>query len=260
MSTDGPARIVTTPSSEISYEVHGDGPPLVMIHGGLVDIRSWKEQLGLASELQLVLPDTRRFGKSSGTLEGLTVDDLVDDVLAVTKDAGIDSFYVLGFSIGGLIAQTVALRHPDQVRGLLLVSTRPGNFTPRPSSSGLAEVRAHVERAYSDGYPAAHPAFIDGYVAMALENEAKGWTEVRNVCAGAPGLDEVTAIRCPTLVLHARADKSVPLAEAQALADTIPNARVEVLDGTGHTMQVERPDVFNTLVRDFVLACEKERG
>jgi pimeloyl-ACP methyl ester carboxylesterase len=252
--------IVTTPTSELYYEVHGDGPPLVMIHGGLVDIRSWKEQLVLAEDLQLVLPDTRRFGRSSGSLDGLTVEDLAEDVMAVTRDAGIESFYVLGFSMGGFIAQTLTLLHPAHVRGLLLVSTRSGRFTPGPSSTGMEQVRAHVERAYSDGYPAAHPEFIDGYVAMALENDAKGWAEVRAVCAAAPGLDEVTAIRCPTLVLHARADKSVPLADARLLADAIPGARLEVLDGTGHTMQVERPEVFNTLVRDFVLACEKERA
>jgi pimeloyl-ACP methyl ester carboxylesterase len=252
--------IVTTPSSEIYYEVHGDGPPLVMLHGGLVDIRSWKEQLVLAEDLELVLPDTRRFGRSSGSLDGLTVEGLADDVLAVTKDAGVDSFYLLGFSMGGFIAQTLAVLHPELVRGLILVSTRSGRFTPGHSSTGLAEVQAHVERAYSDGYPEAHPEFIKGYVAMALENDAKGWAGVRAVCGEAPGLDEVTAIRCPTLVLHARADKSVPLADAQKLADAIPNARIEVLDGTGHTMQVERPETFNALVRDFVLATEKERA
>jgi len=250
--------IVETGASAIYYDSQGSGPPLVMIHGGLVDSRSWEQQRELAGELQLVLPDTRNFGQSSGTLDGLTMDDLAGDILAVADDVGLDSFHLLGFSIGGMIAQTVALRHPDRVRSLVLVSTRAGGFTPPPSQGGAAEVRAHVERAYSEAFRSRSAEFLEGYVAMAVENEARGWNEVRASAATAPGIDEVAGLRSPALVLHARGDGSIPLAMAEELARAIPGARLEVVENSGHTMQVERPALFNDLVLGWVKEREGE--
>jgi len=250
--------IVETGASAIYYDVWGSGPPLLMIHGGLVDSRSWEEQRELASELQLVLPDTRNFGQSSGKLDGLTMGDLAADVLAVADDAGLESFHLLGFSIGGVIAQTVALRHPDRVRSLILVSTRAGGFTPPPSQGGAAEVRAHVERAYSVSFRSRSAEFLDGYIAMAIENEARGWEEVRASAATAPGIDEMAGLRRPVLVVHARGDGSIPLEMAEELAQVIPGAQLEVVENSGHTMQVERPALFNELVVSWVKEREGE--
>jgi pimeloyl-ACP methyl ester carboxylesterase len=247
---------ISTTTTGLAYEVLGSGPTLIMVHGGLVDRRSWTHQVALASDLRLVLPDTRNFGDSRGSSEGITIDDLADDVLAVADDAGCESFHLLGFSIGGIIAQTVALRAPDRVRSLVLVSTRAGGFSPPPAQRGHDEVRAHVHRAYSDEFIAANGAFLEDYIAMASENEARGWDEIRSTVSGAADLDATAKISCPTLVMHARADRAIPFQLGEQLAAAIPGARLVAVEGSGHTMQVERPDEFNRLVLDFVRTQE----
>jgi pimeloyl-ACP methyl ester carboxylesterase len=113
-----------------------------------------------------------------------------------------------------------------------------------------------VQRAYSDDFIATNQEFLDGYVEMAAENEARGWDQVRSTVSGAGDLDAVAKIGASTLVLHAYADKAIPFDLAKQLAAAIPDAQLVGIDGTGHTMQVERPDEFNRLVLDFVRARE----
>jgi pimeloyl-ACP methyl ester carboxylesterase len=242
--------------ARINYEVTGSGPPLVLIHGGLVDLRSWSLQLAMADRLTLITPDTRGFGQSTGRIENLTLTDLAEDVAGLLTHLGIDSAYVLGFSMGGMTAQKLALLHPERVRGLILVSTRAGGLPQRPATPGPQEVPGHVNRAFSQAFRDREQDFMQRYIAMATENEAKGWYKVREAMAGAASHDEIGAIRCPTLVIHARNDGSIAVADGEAVHKAIPGSRMEIVEDSGHTMQVEKPELFNDLVSGFVLSCE----
>jgi 3-oxoadipate enol-lactonase len=242
--------------ARIHYEVEGSGPPLVLIHGGLVDLRSWVFQRPLADKLTLIMPDTRGFGLSEGRLDGLTLDDLAGDVAGLLQHLSIDSAYVLGFSMGGMTAQHLALKWPHLVRGLILVSTRAGGLPVRPATPGPQEVPGHVNRAFSPAFRERAAEFLQQYIAMATENEAKGWYKVREAMATAPTHAEIAAIRCPTLVIHARNDGSIPVSDGEAVHRSIPSSRIEIVEDSGHTMQIERPDLFNDLVAGFVISCE----
>ena len=119
----------------LSWERVGQGSPLLLIHGGLVDSRSWVRQRELSDKLTLLLPDTRGFGGSLPLPLPSSMVQLVDDVKWVVRSEGFDSVHLLGFSLGGIIAQAVAVHRPDLVRSLTLVSTR---LAPIPRSSGPA--------------------------------------------------------------------------------------------------------------------------
>lgn len=241
---------------ELYFDEEGAGPPLVLVHGGLVDSRSWERQRSLASQLRLVMPDTRGFGRSTGPLEELRVHDLADDVVRLLDHLDIESSYLLGFSMGGMTVQACAVLHPERVRGLILVSTRCGGLPLRTANRGPEEVPGHVRRAFSSSFLDDNDEFMERYIAMAVENESKGWYDVRQAMSHAFDADEVARISCPTLVIHARADGSIPLAEAERLASSIPDARLEVVEDSGHTIQVERPELFNELVEGFISHSE----
>ncbi|MPZ22701.1 MAG: alpha/beta fold hydrolase [Dehalococcoidia bacterium] len=242
--------------SQIYCEKEGSGPPLVFIHGGLVDSRSWAKQRPLAGDLTMIMPDTRGFGRSEGKLTGLSIKDLVSDVAGLLKDIGVQSAYVLGFSMGGMTAQALAIEHPTVVRGLVLCSTRPGGAPLRAAIRGPQEVPNHVKRAFSPGFVERETAFMERYIAMATENESRGWYDVREAMNSAYQGDDIAKINKPTLIIHARADASIPLAEAEKLNELINDSRLEVVEDSGHTIQVERPDLFNNLLREFVIQCE----
>ena len=237
------------------YDTIGDGPPLLMLHGGLVDSRSWHGQHRLADELQLIMPDTRGFGSSDSGPEGLTMATLADDAAAVLADAGAAGVHVLGFSIGGLIAQALAVRHPELVLGLILVgSVSTGAPIPRPPTGGV--VVSHLDRVFSPAFKtAAGKEVLAAYSEMAAENSARGGIGalVQAVPSG-PSDEELTRLRCPVLILHGELDGSIPFAQGERLAALIPTARLEPFPGCGHTVHLEAPERFNDAVRRFVLS------
>jgi 3-oxoadipate enol-lactonase len=242
----------TSGGVSLHFEEEGSGPALVLVHGGLVDCRSWERQRSLASELRLIMPDTRGFGQSTGPLTGLRVHDLADDVIRLLDHLGVESSYLLGFSMGGMTVQACALLHPERVRGIILVSTRCGGLPLRAANRGPEEVPGHVRRAFSPSFLQGNEEFLERYIAMAVENESKGWYDVRQAMTHAFDADQIGSIACPALVIHARDDASIPVVEAERLSAALASARLVVVEDSGHTIQIERPELFNELVVNFV--------
>lgn len=113
-----------TATSSINWTSKGDGDVLVLLHGLGGDIGFWETELvRLSSRFQTIAIDLRGSGETPATVGGHTIADLADDVAAVLDDAGVDTAHVLGFSMGGLVAQEFALRHPARLRRLVLAST-----------------------------------------------------------------------------------------------------------------------------------------
>ncbi|MCU1454098.1 MAG: alpha/beta hydrolase fold protein [Acidimicrobiales bacterium] len=241
----------------ISTERIGAGPPLLLVHGGLVDRRSWVHQRVLAGELTLLLPDTRGFGQSSRARAAATPDDLVDDVSAVVAAAGFDAVHLLGFSLGGMIAQAVAVRRPELVRSLVLVSTC---MPPTASRGGAPRAQpspdAHVTRAFSESFRASHAEFLASYRAMANENRARGFTALAPALRDAASADQLGELTVPTLVIHADDDAAIPIRLGERLAAAIPSARLQRFAGCGHSVHIERPTELNELVGSFVSRVE----
>jgi pimeloyl-ACP methyl ester carboxylesterase len=232
-------------------------PWLVLVQGLGFDRSGWAPVVdGLAERFALLLVDNRGSGASDAPTGRLAVADMAGDVLAVLDDAEVPRAHLAGISLGGMIAQEVAIEHGDRVVSLVLAGTTPGwpIAYPMPASTVAlmsAGLRRQVENALGPATVRDRPDVVDSLVAA--HRNAPGFAA--QLAAGARfGSLKQSAITAPTLVLHGGADRVVDPRNARLLADRIPGARLEVLPGLGHLFPWEAPAAFVKLVTEFALS------
>ncbi|MDI2027827.1 alpha/beta fold hydrolase [Saccharopolyspora sp. TS4A08] len=247
--------------TRLAYQVGGAGPPLVLLAGQANDHRWWD---GVREDFEgahrTITFDHRGTGDSDKPDEPCSTRGFASDVVAVLDELGIGSADVYGTSMGGRIAQWVAIDHPDRVRRLVLGCTSPGG--PRATERdadvrralaqpdpGAAE-RALLELMYSPEWLAEHdgPRCVLGDPDMppharrhhlAASNRHDAW-------------EQLTAIRARTLVLHGTDDRMTPASNAELIAERIPDARARVLPGLRHAYFHEGRPATSELVLDFL--------
>lgn len=215
-------------SCPIHYEIAGTGEPLVLIPGLGQTSQCWGYLLErLSPHFRCILIDNRCSGKSGSVSPFFTISAMADDVQSVLEDAGIRSAHILGNSLGGMVAQAFALRHPESVTTLTLLSTSPGvaGFPCHPSvfASGVKALRDRWRGRPVAGAPKA-------------EGEGKWHASLGHFLAtitwaGLPWLHRIAA---PTLVIHGTHDRVIPVLNAHLMARTIPGAQLLLLHGAGH--------------------------
>ncbi|HVL82471.1 MAG TPA: alpha/beta fold hydrolase [Actinomycetota bacterium] len=252
---------------EIAYEVHGDGPPLLLIMGLGYARWGWHVQIPeLSRDHRVIAMDNRGVGSSTPVTDPYTVHDMADDAVAVLDDAGVDTANVLGVSLGGVIAQSIAARYPQRVRTLFLLSTTHGGpaavpvpaetaavmLDPAPELTPEQRIRRVMPLSFRPGWTEEHPEEFDRIVALRLAHVPSFDAYVAQATAG--GTADVTAecasITAPTLVAHGTADRVVPVENAYMLAERIEGARLEILEGAGHLIMIEDPDWLHALIRE----------
>jgi 3-oxoadipate enol-lactonase len=255
--------VAITENTSIDYDVHGEGPPLVLIGGlGFGRWGFFKQIPALSRHFRTVTFDVR----GERDLEG-GVSDLVDEVVALLDHLRIGKTHVLGTSLGGFVAQGLALRRPDLVDGLVLVCTSYGGRGPEtmspqalsdmiglPSLSVERTVRRGLETATTEAYRAGHPEEFERIVRWRLADSPSLSAYYGQMRAGARFdlSHDVGSITSPTLVIHGAEDRYVPAANAAALAEAIPGAKLRVLDGAGHLVFIERFADVNREVVTFL--------
>ncbi|GGJ83827.1 alpha/beta hydrolase [Deinococcus aquiradiocola] len=228
----------------------------------------WTEvAAALSGRSRVIVLDHRDTGDSDPTEDPYTVADLADDAAALLTALHAAPAAVVGLSMGGMVAQHLALRHPDLVRALALVSTTPGGpdstpatergraalFLPAELEAG-ERARQAMTLMTAPGFTDAHPEALDlaerhaRQHPMSTDSYKRQFRAVRAHDATA-GL---ASIQVPTLVLHGDADDLIPLPNAQRLAAGLPGATLRVYPGTGHMPQLERPEDFLTDLRGFL--------
>lgn len=254
----------------VAYSVAGEGPPLVLLHGGMDDSRSWRwQQEGLADEFTVISWDAPGCGQSPDPPESWRMADYAGCLASLLRTIGVDRAHVLGLSWGSSLALELYRRHPEVPRSLLLASAYagwagslpPGEVAKRLESvlaaadlpqdellqgwPGLLTTAASTELAkelasiWADNGGMAHPA---GYRAMAYS------------MAEADLRDVLPSIRVPTLLLHGELDERAPGPVAADLHASIPTSTLVVIPGVGHTCNAEAPEEFNSQVRQFIRA------
>jgi pimeloyl-ACP methyl ester carboxylesterase len=244
--------------------------PLVLINGfGAAAIgwpRTWVKQL--AEQTRVITVDNRGGGWSRSANVPFTIADMAGDVIDVLDDAEIDRAVILGLSMGGMIAQQVAIDAPDRVAGLVLVGTRPPSPRfERPSlATALAFVRPvmpgeslHVyfrrlwSGAAAPGFADTHPAVIEELVEQTVELPTPRAMLVHQIRAmSAWGhAERLTQITAATIVVHGECDRFSAIANGEAIAELIPGARLERLAGIGHLVPCEAPDRLAELALDL---------
>jgi len=262
----------------IHYEEHGSGPPLVMIGGLGADTYLWSKQVPVFAErLRVVVFDNRGAGESDKPDEPYSIPMMVDDTVGLMRAIGIDRAHVMGASLGGLIAQELALTHPEMVDRLVLVcTTSNGPKSVRPSLWAVIPMLFALRRT---GDPAAdtrrafsifaHPRWlrdkpdeVDEYVAwrVAHPQPRDAFKRQRGAVKGFHREDRLGTISAPTLVVHGDSDRIAPVANARVLGELIPHAEVVILEDSGHACSFDQRDRFNHVVLDFLSASPEGTG
>jgi 3-oxoadipate enol-lactonase len=263
----------------IAYEVRGRAvsrrPVLLLIQGLGLDRAGWGPALGpLQRRFRLVLPDNRGSGRSAAS-GSFSVADMVADALAVLDDAGIGTAHVLGASLGGMIAQELAVRCPDRIGRLILACTTPGwPFAypmPLPSvrliaaSARLAPeeaLRRNVENALSPVTLAERPELVQRIIDCqppAWTRDLEAWQAQAAAGGRYAGSLRQRRIRARTLILHGTADRVVDPRNARLLAARISRSDLVTFPGLGHLFFWEDPGAFATAVTSF-LADKNDRA
>jgi pimeloyl-ACP methyl ester carboxylesterase len=254
--------------STIAFERAGDGPPLILLHGGFSDHRAWRRQLeGLADAFTVVAWDTPGCGQSSDPPPSFRLPDYADQLARFIGALELGRPHVLGLSFGGGLALELYRRHPELPRTLVLASAYAGWAGSLPPE----EVEARLERALRDADRPPEewvstylPTFftedvaqqvVEETTAMMLDTRSSGMVPMVRGFAEADLRDVLPTIEVPTLLLYGDRDVRSPLAVAEALHRQIPTAELVVLPGVGHSSNLEAPLAFNSAVRAFLAAA-----
>jgi 3-oxoadipate enol-lactonase len=264
--------VTMTENTSIDYDVHGEGPPMLLIGGLGFGRWAWFRQVpAFSRHFRTITFDAR----GERDLKG-GVADLAADAVALLEHLRVKKAHVLGTSLGGFVAQELALLRPDLVDRLILVCTSYGREGPEtmspwaladmiglPSLNAERAVRRGLEAATSDAYRAERPEEFEQIVRWRLADSPSLSAYYKQVRAGArfDVSRDVGHITSPTLVIHGAEDRYVPVANAVALAEEIPGARLRVLDDAGHLVFIERyADVNREAVTFLKPRGSRERG
>jgi 3-oxoadipate enol-lactonase len=256
---------------ELSYERAGSGPPLLMIMGMSGTFDHWNAAFldDLRRDFDTIVYDHRGVGSSS-RLEGpLTTAQLAADATGLLDALAVDSAHVLGISLGGMVAQELALAHPERVRTLTLGCTYCGGegsaLAGENALRKLAEARLSGDRALAiraSWEVNVSPGFAanDEEYARFLEIGLRRRVSLEVIMAQARAIVEhdtharLPEIALPTLVVHGTLDEMIPVQNGPLIAGLIAGSRLEILDGIGHMFFWEQPAPSAELVRAHAAA------
>jgi pimeloyl-ACP methyl ester carboxylesterase len=252
----------------LAYDVRGRGSPLVLIQGVGVGRWGWEPVAArLARRFQVITIDNRGIGASDTPPGRYSTRMMADDVLAVLDDAGIQRASVVGTSLGGMIAQELALAHPERVDKLILVATIPGGPRSRPMPLGTtyltaaapfmtskAKLREFVQTTLGPTTLRRRPRVARRLAARKLAHPQLQQAWRAQTAAGMlfNPLGRQRRITQPTLIVQGTADQVVDPGNADVLAGLLPNARVQRFEGAGHLLYWEQPQRFVRAVTDFL--------
>ena len=265
---------------DLYYEDHGSGDPLLLVMGLAADARAWMFQTpDFARHYRTIAFDNRGVGRSAKPPGPYTIHEMADDAAGLLDVLGIPRAHVVGVSMGGMIAQELALRHPERVRGLVLACTYPEpdadverqrQFSVTAfggSVTGTGEIQIDLSsldpmRFFHHLLPTVfNQSFIDHEFAKilplftgALEFGFSMEAILGQVAAvmGHRTTDRLHRIGAPTLVITGDADRLVPPGNSDLLAENIPGAKLVKIHGGSHGFNFETPDVFNREILDFL--------
>jgi pimeloyl-ACP methyl ester carboxylesterase len=242
---------------EIAYETHGSGPPLVMLHGATsIGREDFGPQIPLFSKaFKLILPDARGHGLTRwDASQGFRYDWLVEDVAALVDAIGLETFHLLGFSMGAMTALQFASAFPDRLRTLVVI----GISTQREPRTSVARRLMDPRRADVDD--------PDWGAVLARRHDAGqgegAWRTLLPAIAADVAVQplltpaQLHAIDAPSLIVCGDRDPFVPVGHAWEIQRQLPDARLFVVPDCGHEVMVKRPALFNEALSGFYRATE----
>lgn len=255
------------PQLQVALQGTDTGVPVVLSHALGLDLTMWD---GLAAALAADHPvlryDHRGQGGSAVPAGPYTLDELVDDAARLLREWGRGPVVFIGLSMGGMVAQGLAIRHPALLRGLVLANTTAqypeagqalwAERIAAVEQGGMARITdAVVERFLHADFRAAQPAFTAALRAQLLRGNAAGYAATCQAIRHVDWLSSLPQVQCPTLVIAGARDESATPAMGQAIAQAIPGAQFEVFDDASHISVAEQPARFEAAVRGLIARC-----
>ncbi|MBU0516715.1 MAG: alpha/beta hydrolase [Proteobacteria bacterium] len=253
---------------DLYYEVHGAGEPLVLIMGLRRNAQWWYRQIpALFRRFRVIAFDNRGAGRSDKPVMDYSMGLFAEDTAGLMRALGLDRAHVLGLSMGGYIAQELAINHPRLVRRLVLGCTGPGGrravaMSPDrldkfKANEGLTPARIlgkDMDIYFSDGFIANNPALIEEFVDISLRHYQPQDAFVRQfeACLRHDTVDRLGSVEAPTLIMSGDDDPLVPHQNSLALEELLPQARLRLYPGGRHCFFIERAEDFNRAVIDFL--------
>jgi 3-oxoadipate enol-lactonase len=256
--------------TRLYWESTGTGDPVLLIHGlGLSGGAWWRTVDALAESMRVITFDHRGIGQSESLTYTYTTEAMADDAVSILDDLAMDRVHLYGFSLGGMVAQQVALRHPDRVQSLVLGGTHSGGrraAVPDPEVMGFFQRRATMtsEQAawasvpynYGPRCRATQADRIAEDIERRLRNpfnerayRAQLLAASLHNCYG-----RLDRIRAPTLVVHGARDRIIPVANAHMTAARVPGAQITILEDAGHLYPTEDTAVDEAIGTFFAAA------
>jgi len=253
-------------ATELYVEEHGDGETLLLHEGLGQAMWAWNEQVAVfAKRFRTIAFDTRGTGRSPALVREYSMADFAEDAAALLDGRAA---HVVALSMGGYVALTLALAHPELVRSLVLIGTGAGGADRVPRPQHVRDVfndalglppdefgRRTMPYTFAPEWSERNPERFEQILAMRLDRPTSYETieAHANACYGfyARGC-EVERIAIPALVIHGDEDLIVPVENGRMLAERLPKARYVELRGRGHNIPLEDPETLNRLVLEFL--------
>ena len=262
-----PVRVAHTSLGTVGYRIVGSGPPLVMIMGYPATMEDWDPRFvdALARHYRVVIFDNAGIGDTQKLPGPLTIDAMARQTGALIDALHLSRPAVLGWSMGGMIAQALAVLDPSQVSRLVLCATFPGTGAAVPSATIRALTRLEPRQVETVLFPAnqakaynAFTAAISGYPPAPEPSAAVMAAQRRAVTQWWTGKDpagrKIAAISAPTLIADGAADWVDPVANARTLARLTPAARLVLYPDAAHAFLFQDPTQFAAVVGSFLNA------
>jgi pimeloyl-ACP methyl ester carboxylesterase len=251
----------------LGYEEQGSGMPVLLIHGYPLNRRMWQPQItGLSGDARVLAVDLRGCGESQATAGPYSMDLLADDCAGLLDAVGVTEQIVLcGLSMGGYVAMAFRRKYAERLAGLILVATRAGADTPegkagREQAAALAQREGPTEIAKSmlpkllapKSYET-QPKLVE-YVKEIIQTcSIEGLVgDLLGMKDRPDSMPSLMTIQGPTLIVHGADDQIIPVKEAEAMRDAIPNALLQIIPESGHLVNLEQPDLFNQTVSSYL--------
>ena len=249
------------------YEVHGEGEPLLLIMGHSGTTALWGPAIPLLSrEYRVVAFDNRGIGYSEAPELPFSAKMMADDTAGLLDALGIDSAHVFGASMGGMIAQELALHYPEKVVSLILGCTSPGGSqAPLPDAiAAFAEQMAAMSQEdlakmlpamlLTPEFMESNPHAVEEVIGWVMEKPIPPWVRVRQTEAlvAHDTYERLPQIKAPTLVVGGEKDIAIPAEYQRLLASRIPNAELVIWEDLGHGFFLQKLEEVGKVVLDFL--------
>jgi (E)-2-((N-methylformamido)methylene)succinate hydrolase len=254
-----------TKDGQTNFERQGEGDPLVLVHGVGASLGSWDAVCStIGGAFDILRLDLRGHGASAPIAHPITVDDFATDILRLMDETGIATAHLVGFSLGGLIAQRLASRWPHRFRRIVILSAVAGR-TPDERGRVLARLDAirrdginaivgpAMDRWFTKAFADRHPELIERRIGELKSVHVQSYLEAYRVFGETELIDDLHTIGHETLVMTGEFDPNSNTRMAKAMHDRIPNSELKILAGLKHSVLVEAPDIVAAHIEEFLL-------